>query len=87
MDIKIKLGDYARDRVTGYEGLVTAITDWLYGCRRITLQRQGWDEKNGKPFEAYTTDDPACELVEANEVQNPVQQGGGPERGWQPTRR
>jgi len=37
-DKTIKLGDEAKDRITGYEGTVVAMTEWLNGCVRITIQ-------------------------------------------------
>jgi len=34
----INLGDTAKDPITGYEGIVTGKTTWLYGCARIAIQ-------------------------------------------------
>jgi hypothetical protein len=50
----VKLGDKARDQITGFQGIVIAITDWLNGCRRITIQPQ--ELKDGKPIESHTFD-------------------------------
>ncbi len=36
--MSIKLGDLARDKVTGFEGMVVAVTSWITGCDRLTLQ-------------------------------------------------
>ena len=34
----IKLGETVKDTITGYSGTVIAITNWLNGCKRITIQ-------------------------------------------------
>jgi hypothetical protein len=34
----VQLGDRVRDRMTGFSGIAIAITEWLYNCRRITVQ-------------------------------------------------
>ena len=60
-DSKIQLGQKVRDSLTGVEGTAIGITEWLYGCRRIIIQPYG--EKDGKPFEAFTADEPGVEVV------------------------
>ena len=56
-----KLGDVARDTITGFKGVVIASCDWLHGCRRLTLQPQGLKDK--KPVEAQTFDAPQIQLL------------------------
>jgi hypothetical protein len=34
----IELEDVAQDRITGFVGTVVAVTQWIAGCARITLQ-------------------------------------------------
>lgn len=34
----MKLGDKVKDKVTGFEGIVVAIDEWLNGCRRAGVQ-------------------------------------------------
>ena len=58
---KISLGDEARDAITGYTGVVIAVTNWLYGCRRLTLQAR--ELKDGKPVDNCTFDEPQCVLI------------------------
>jgi hypothetical protein len=58
---RIRLGQVVRDRITGYEGTVVAITHWLYGCTRLVLQASGLHE--GKPIESYACDEPQCDIV------------------------
>ena len=62
--MKVKLGQIVRDRLTGYEGTVIAITNWLYGCTRITVQAE--ELKDGKPVDSHTFDEPAAILVKEN---------------------
>ena len=35
--MKAKLGDKVRDTVTGYEGVITGVVDYLTGCRQCLL--------------------------------------------------
>jgi len=35
---KIELGDAVHCKITKYRGIVTAITRWLNGCSRVTVQ-------------------------------------------------
>jgi len=51
---EMKLGDKARDTLTGCTGVVVAITQWLHGCRAFTLQPQ--ELKDGQPVKASTFD-------------------------------
>ena len=50
----VHLGDIAKDMISGFSGVVVAITDWLNGCRRVTLQPKAM--KDGKPIENHTFD-------------------------------
>lgn len=59
----IKLGDLARDTITGFTGVVVAETKWLHGCMRMTLQPKALHD--GKPIDAATFDLPQLELVPA----------------------
>jgi hypothetical protein len=56
-----RLGDVARDTITGFKGVVITSCDWLHGCRRLTLQPQGLKDK--KPVEAQTFDAPQVQMV------------------------
>ncbi len=63
---EIKLGDKLRDKVTGYEGIALAKTEWLNGCWRVMLQAKG--VKDGKPHEPFSVDVQQLELVEGAAV-------------------
>jgi hypothetical protein len=58
---EINVGDVVRDTVTGFEGMAVAITKWLHGCMRITVQPQKLHD--GKPIEPQTFDAPQIVLV------------------------
>ena len=72
----IALGDTARDIVTEYEGVVIAISTWLNGCVRITLQARGL--KDGKPFEHHGCDVEQLVLVKRSAEAMPTKKAGGP---------
>lgn len=74
----IQLGDRARDRISGFEGIVIGISQWLHGCRRISLQPE--DLRDGKPMEHHTFDEPQVMLLaeRAYEAQDPLRKTGGP---------
>ena len=52
-----------------------ADTKWLHGCRRLTLQPRSLD-KDGKPLESHTFDEPQLELVVAQPEAGTDQTGG-----------
>lgn len=60
--MNINLGDRAKDRITGFIGIVVAEMHWLYGCRRLTLQPETL--KDGKTQERESFDEPQLEVVE-----------------------
>jgi hypothetical protein len=78
----IQLGDRVRDRITGFEGIVIGITDWLYQCRRPIVQPAGLHD--GKTIESQSFDEDQLEIVEAGvfavkAAQPPVRtETGGP---------
>ncbi len=59
----IELGDRVRDRMTKFEGIVIATTEWLYNCRRITVQPTDLD-KDGAVAKTESFDEDQLEIVE-----------------------
>ena len=51
----LSMGDKARDTISEFEGIIIAITHWIYGCDRVTIQPQGLD-KDGKVRQPETFD-------------------------------
>lgn len=45
--VAVELGDRVKDPLTGFNGIVTAITVWLNGCIRVAVQPEKLD-KEGK---------------------------------------
>lgn len=71
----LKLGDEARDKITGFKGIVIAITNWLNGCQRISIQPQ--ELKDGKPIDAHVFDAEQVEVVVQTPAA-PAKPHGGP---------
>ena len=63
----VDFGDQVTDPCTGFKGTVVAITQWLYGCRRITIQPKGLDQ-DGKTIEALTFDEPGLKVTKRANV-------------------
>ncbi len=77
-----KLGDRAKDSISGFEGIVVGVTEWLYGCRRVGLA----DEKlhEGKAIETQWFDAAQVEVVDRGQVEAQLAEAlaptGGPDR-------
>lgn len=76
MSERINLGDEARDTISGLKGKVVAVTEWLYGCRRITIQPR--ELKDGVPVNSYTLDEGQTELIEPLTPPAQPKTNGGP---------
>jgi hypothetical protein len=76
--MQVALGSKARDKITGYTGIVIATTDWLSGCRRVTIQTQ--EMKDGKPIDSCCFDESQVETIEekttVSEIADPARPGG-----------
>jgi len=72
----VNLGDIAEDIVTGFKGTVVAVTNWLNGCQRVTLQPN--ELKDGKPVESYTFDVEQIQVITAgkHKINKPAPTGG-----------
>ena len=77
---QIQLGDLVKDRITGYEGVVECISEWLNSCRRITVKST--ELKDGMPRDNMTFDAPQLDIIEAGYFDKPkIKKGektGGP---------
>ncbi len=70
----MKLGDTARDTITGFQGVVIGETKWLHGCKRLVIQPR--ELKDGKPIDAQSFDEPQVELVETDVAKTTSGTGG-----------
>jgi hypothetical protein len=85
---KIELGDIARDRITGFEGVVVCVDKWLHGCVRMVLQPR--ELKDGNPIDSHSFDEPQLELVSKKGAKTTGATGGPrptPQRAPSPGRR
>ncbi len=57
----VELGDRVKDKITGLEGIAVGITNYLYGCRRVSIQPE--QIKDHKPADWFTIDEPQIEIV------------------------
>ncbi len=73
---EIRLGDVAKDSITGFKGVVICVSQWLHGCRRITLQPQALHD--GKPIESSTFDEPQLVLTARAGAKRESRDTGGP---------
>lgn len=58
----VELGDKVRDPITGFKGTAVAVTQWLFGCRRISIQPEGLD-KDGDMFAVQAFDEPQLKVT------------------------
>lgn len=63
---EIELGDRVQDRISKQKGIIIGVTEWLYGCVRVTIQPE--EVKDGKPVEGFSIDLPQCELLKKGVV-------------------
>jgi len=68
--LTIELGDLAKDRITGFEGVVEVMSYWLNSCCRVTLRPTTL--KDGLPLESRTFDSPQVEVITAGYFNKPV---------------
>ena len=77
-----KLGDRVRDRVTGFEGVITVASKHLFGCTQFAVKSP--EVKDGKPIDAQWFDEGGLEIVEVDAIvpspREPIPVSG-PERG------
>ena len=71
---QVNLGDEVRDTITGFEGVVVAVTKWLHGCRRITVQPRTLHE--GKVPDTASFDEPQVEVLKSASVATTGNTGG-----------
>ncbi len=58
---KIELGDRVKDVVTGFRGIVIAVTEWLQGCTTVTVRSE--ELKDGKPIDSISFDEPQLQIL------------------------
>lgn len=77
--MKINLGDRVRDRISGFEGIVSAKSEYLNGCVRILVDPESLED-SGKLIKGAWFDDVQIELVEKSVLEIEGRPNGGPSR-------
>lgn len=62
----IKLGQKVKDYITGFEGIATSRTEYMYGCARITVEGVIKDEKEA----IFYFDEQRLQVIEDKSIQN-----------------
>jgi hypothetical protein len=81
----IKLGSKVQDTLTGFTGIATGRTEWMFGCARICIEPQVL--KDGKPIEGFWFDEQRVKVLSdhAPEVsQDSNAESGGPQNDPSP---
>lgn len=64
---KIEIGDLVRDKVTKFEGIATGTYDFMWGCRRISIQPRTLKD-DGSVKDDHVFDEPQVEILEKGTV-------------------
>ncbi len=79
----VDLGDQIKDGVTGFEGIVTAISEYLNGCRRVCVTPPA---EGGKYQDERWIDEPQLTVLKRAAYLPPIRGAGitGQEGGDRP---
>ncbi len=79
-----ELGDLVRDKITGFEGVVTCVSHWLSGCDRVVVQPQKLGEGNfvrsTEVFDAIQVEVVKAGVIVLDPVKPSKRTKGGPQR-------
>ncbi len=68
MNDEIRLGQRVRDKVDGFQGVVVARTEWLWGCVRYEVQPEVLAD-DGQPLKTQWLDQEQLEVLDAPVVE------------------
>lgn len=75
------LGKKAKDKITGFEGIIIGKIIYLFGCHQYGIAPQGYDKEKGTRFETQWFDEGRIEIIgdgiTAEEVKS--KSGDGPD--------
>ena len=74
---KFEIGEHIRDKISGYEGIVTARTEWYNGCWRYRLEPDHLNPETGGLIEDETFDEEQLEKIKKTKVKVPKNKSGG----------
>ena len=84
--MEIELGQTVKDKVTGFQGVVTGKAEYLYGCTTIGVTPKVG--KDGKTAEAEWFDEPSLNIVKGKKkLERTNNDTGGPRGAPKPTHR
>ena len=63
----IKLGSRVKDKISGFTGIATARTEYIYGCARVVVDSEETDN-DGKVKDGKYFDEQQLEVVEENVI-------------------
>jgi len=78
---KFSLGDKVKCQVTGHEGIVIALNQWLNGCKQYCVK--GKIDKDKKVPEGEWIDENQLKLVKADVLNIKKKPTGGPNKDQQ----
>lgn len=73
---KFNLGDKVKCTITGFDGVITARTEFMNRCIRYGVQSQKL--KDGKPLASQHFDEEDLELVKSKKAPKKEKRPGGP---------
>jgi hypothetical protein len=62
IEMRIEKGDLVKDKITGFQGVVVCVLDYLHGCFRLAVQ--SLELKDGLPKDHQYFDSHQLEIVE-----------------------
>ena len=81
---KICLGDRAKDRVSGFKGIVTGMTEYLNGCVRVVIEPE--ELKDGQIIESRYFDEQQVDVIDKEVIPRGNIEAGGPRGNTPPPR-
>lgn len=72
-NFKHELGKRAKDKITGFEGILTVRCQFLTGCDRYCIQPT--ELKDGKPLDSIYFDEAQIEIITGKEIKPQEVQG------------
>jgi len=76
-EFKFNLGDVAKDKITGFEGVIIGRHQWLNNCNTYSIKPRTL--KDGAPQDSQSFDEPQLDLAEEKVIES-NRKTGGPER-------
>lgn len=80
----VNLGDRVKDQISGLTGIVTGISQFLFGCRRLSIQPERVID--AKPAETFWVDEPQVRIVKRGVIDTPFSLDAAPEPAPSPRR-